>query len=207
MGVPPGLAHPRAQVGIMMLALMLAVFTKGDWLIDYLTDNDASSFQSRWLIDWLIDWLTDWLTDWLIDWLTYWLIYWLTHWLIDWLIDWLTDSLTDWLIDWLTDWLNDSIALKTVLQASLITLLSIVCFIREVIGHFRVLLCLFFKTSVSAKPFLMKMSSTCSFIFMQIKVIFIRMVSHLDLLWNRGTRELGNGLFLCCQPGSDVQKL
>ena len=29
---------------------------------------------------------------------------------------------------------------------------------------------------------------------MQIKVIFIRMVSHLDSLWNRGTRELGNGL-------------
>ena len=28
---------------------------------------------------------------------------------------------------------------------------------------------------------------------MQIKVIFIRMVSHLDSLWNRGTRELGNG--------------
>ena len=39
------------------------------------------------------------------------------------------------------------------------------------------------------------MSSTCSFIFMQIKVIFIIMVSHLDSLWNRGTRELGNGLF------------
>ena len=40
----------------------------------------------------------------------------------------------------------------------------------------------------------MKMSSACSFIFMQIKLIFIRMVSHLDSLWNRGTRELGNGL-------------
>ena len=38
------------------------------------------------------------------------------------------------------------------------------------------------------------MSSACSFIFMQIKVIFINMVSHLDSLWNRGTRELGNGL-------------
>ena len=31
---------------------------------------------------------------------------------------------------------------------------------------------------------------------MQIKIIFIRMVLHLDSLWNRGTRELGNGLFL-----------
>ena len=40
----------------------------------------------------------------------------------------------------------------------------------------------------------MKMSSACSFIFMQIKVIFIRMVSHVDSLWNRGTKELGNGL-------------
>ena len=41
----------------------------------------------------------------------------------------------------------------------------------------------------------MKMSSACSFIFMQIKVIFIRMVLHLDSLWNRFTRDLGNGLF------------
>ena len=41
----------------------------------------------------------------------------------------------------------------------------------------------------------MKMSSACSFISMQIKVIFIRMISHLDSLWNGGTRELGNGLF------------
>ena len=40
----------------------------------------------------------------------------------------------------------------------------------------------------------MKMSSSCSFILMQIKLIFIRMVSHLDSFWNRGTRELGNGL-------------
>ena len=31
---------------------------------------------------------------------------------------------------------------------------------------------------------------------MQIKVIFIRMVLHLDSLGNRGTRELGNGLFI-----------
>ena len=39
------------------------------------------------------------------------------------------------------------------------------------------------------------MSSACSFILMQIKVIFIRMVSHLNSVWNRGARELGNGLF------------
>ena len=42
----------------------------------------------------------------------------------------------------------------------------------------------------------MSSASKCSFIFMQIKVVFIRMVSHLDSPWNRGTRELGNGLFL-----------
>ena len=63
------------------------------------------------------------------------------------------------------------------------------------IGHFRVLLCL--KTSlIMCETFHMKMSSTCSFFFMQIKVIFIRMVSHLDSLWNRGARELGNGLLV-----------
>ena len=66
---------------------------------------------------------------------------------------------------------------------------------------FPILLGLFFKTSLSAKQgswcesFHMKMSSACSFIFMQIKVIFIRIVSHLDSLWNRGTRRLANGLF------------
>ena len=38
------------------------------------------------------------------------------------------------------------------------------------------------------------MSSACSFILMQIKVIFIRIVSHLDSLWNRGATQLGNGL-------------
>ena len=64
----------------------------------------------------------------------------------------------------------------------------------KVIGLFRSLSCLCFKTSLSAKTFHTKMSSACSFIFMQIKVIFIRLVSHLDSLWNRDTRELGNGL-------------
>ena len=44
----------------------------------------------------------------------------------------------------------------------------------------------------------MKMSSAFSFVLMQIKVIFVRMVSHLDSLWNRGTRELGNGLLVIC---------
>ena len=65
---------------------------------------------------------------------------------------------------------------------------EIISKVSIIIGHFRVLLCLCFKTSLSAKAFLW------NFIFMQIKVNFIRMVSHLDSLWNRGTRELGNGL-------------
>ena len=47
-----------------------------------------------------------------------------------------------------------------------------------------------------SETFHMQMSSSCSFIFMKIKVIFIRMFSHLDSLWSRGTREIGNGLFL-----------
>ena len=51
-----------------------------------------------------------------------------------------------------------------------------------------------FQSESKCETFHMKMSSACSFFFMQIKVIFIRMVSHLNSLWNRGTRELGNGL-------------
>ena len=51
-----------------------------------------------------------------------------------------------------------------------------------------------FQNESKCETFHMKMSSACSFILMKIKVIFIRMVSHLDSLWNRGTRELGNGL-------------
>ena len=66
----------------------------------------------------------------------------------------------------------------------------------RVIGHFRVLLCLCFQNESKCEIFHMKMSSEYHFIFMEIKVIFIRMVSHLDSLWNRGTREHGNGLLL-----------
>ena len=56
------------------------------------------------------------------------------------------------------------------------------------IGHFRGLLCLCFKTSLSAKPFIWK--------WLLHAILFsckLNMVSHLDSLWNRGTRELGNG--------------
>ena len=51
-----------------------------------------------------------------------------------------------------------------------------------------------------------KMSSACSFIFMQIKVTFLKMVSHLDSLWNRGTRKLGNGL-LASRDGAVMRVL
>ena len=52
-----------------------------------------------------------------------------------------------------------------------------------------------FQNESNCETFHMKMSSACSFIFMQIKVVFIQMVSHLDSPCNRGTRELENGLF------------
>ena len=51
-----------------------------------------------------------------------------------------------------------------------------------------------FQSESKSETFHMKMSSARSFFFMQINVIFIRMVSHLDSPWNRGIRELGNGL-------------
>ena len=47
-----------------------------------------------------------------------------------------------------------------------------------------------FQNESKCEIFHVKMSSACRFIFMQIKAIFIRMVSHLDSLWNRGTRNI-----------------
>ena len=63
------------------------------------------------------------------------------------------------------------------------------------IGHFQVLLCLRFKTSLSAKPFIWKwalhaVSFSCK------SVIFIRMVSHLDSFWNREAQ--GNSEMVYC---------
>ena len=49
-----------------------------------------------------------------------------------------------------------------------------------------------FQNESKCETFHMKMCSACSFIFLQIKVIFRRKVSHLDSLWNR---ELRNWLF------------
>ena len=42
---------------------------------------------------------------------------------------------------------------------------------------------------------LMKICFTYKFIFMQIKLIFIWKALHEDSFWERGTPELGNGLF------------
>ena len=64
-----------------------------------------------------------------------------------------------------------------------------------------------FQNESKCETFHMKMSSACSFILMQSKVIFIRMVSHLDSLWNRGTRELGNGLSKSCKSSKAMSTL
>ena len=61
-----------------------------------------------------------------------------------------------------------------------------------------------FQNESKCETFHMKISFACSFIFMQIKVIFIRMVSRLDSLWNRGARELGNGLLPIGEYHSDI---
>ena len=53
-----------------------------------------------------------------------------------------------------------------------------------------------FQNESKCETFDMKMSSACRFILMQVRVIFIRKVTHSDSLWNRGTRELGNGPLL-----------
>ena len=63
----------------------------------------------------------------------------------------------------------------------------------DLIGHFRASLCLCFKARLSAKTFswwlwfAKKMK-------LQAELIFIWKVSHLNSFWNRGIRELGNGL-------------
>ena len=72
---------------------------------------------------------------------------------------------------------------------------KITLLIESLIGQFPSSLVPLFQNESKCETFQMKMSSVCSFILLQIKVIFIRMVSNLDSHLNRGTRELGNGLF------------
>ena len=61
------------------------------------------------------------------------------------------------------------------------------------IGHFRVPLCLCFKASLSAKPFIWKwVWFECKWNCMQNSFSYRK---GFDSFWHRGTRELGNGLF------------
>ena len=52
-----------------------------------------------------------------------------------------------------------------------------------------------FQSESQCETILMKMTLICMKMKLHAEPIFIWKVSHLDSLWNRGTRELGNGLF------------
>ena len=65
------------------------------------------------------------------------------------------------------------------------------------VAHFRVLVCLWVKTSLSAKLFSWKfVSPTGSSIFMQIKPISMWKVLHEHSFWHRGKPKVGNGLLV-----------
>ena len=51
-----------------------------------------------------------------------------------------------------------------------------------------------FQSECKCETILMKMTLICMKMKLHAELIFIWMVSHLDSFWNRGTRELGNGL-------------
>ena len=74
------------------------------------------------------------------------------------------------------------------------------------IGHFRILPCLCFKTRLVRNLFVWKWVKHPVSFSCKSKVIFIRMVSHLDSLWNRGTRELGNGLLNTRFPAERLKR-
>ena len=52
-----------------------------------------------------------------------------------------------------------------------------------------------FQTESKCEIFHMKMSMICIRMDLWVKLIFTWKVSHLDSFWNRGKRQLGNGLF------------
>ena len=52
-----------------------------------------------------------------------------------------------------------------------------------------------FQSESKCETILMKMTLICMRMKLHAELIFIWKVSHLDSFWNRGTRELGNGLF------------
>ena len=53
-----------------------------------------------------------------------------------------------------------------------------------------------FQSESKCETILMKMTFICMKKKLRAELIFIWKVSHLDSLWNRGTTELGNGLFV-----------
>ena len=55
-----------------------------------------------------------------------------------------------------------------------------------------------FQSECKCEAILMKMTLICMKMKLHTELIFIRKVSHLDSFSNRGTRELGNGLFVSC---------
>ena len=57
------------------------------------------------------------------------------------------------------------------------------------IGHFRVTLCLCFKTSLHAKPFTRKTSFTCMEMNTTADLIFIWMLLNEDSFWHKGKRQ------------------
>ena len=64
--------------------------------------------------------------------------------------------------------------------------------IYEALSHFRVAFSLSLcQNECKCRTFHMEMSPAIKFIFMQIKLIFIREVLQEDLFRKRGTRELG----------------
>ena len=52
-----------------------------------------------------------------------------------------------------------------------------------------------FQSEAKCETILMKMTFICMKKKLRAELIFIWKVLHLDSLWNRGTRKLGNGLF------------
>ena len=61
-----------------------------------------------------------------------------------------------------------------------------------------------FQSESKWETILMKMTFVCMKKELRAELIFIWKVLHLDSLWNRGTRELGNGLFDRSAPSSRV---
>ena len=61
-----------------------------------------------------------------------------------------------------------------------------------------------FQSESKCQTILMKMALLCMKMKLHAELIFIRKVSHLDSFWNRGTRELGNGLLSECRLSDHV---